>query len=227
MNDNATIPTRRERRRAATKAHRAAVAKTTGRATVTALAVSGALMGTGVAANAAAGPTGGGEEVHYEQAQPAEQQSYQSSGSYQGAENSYEPQGGQQETQNSGVSAASTDTGQVSNNSVVSAAYNGIGTPYSWGGTTTAGFDCSGFINWAYQQAGHGNLPRTTYGMEASLTHVSNPQPGDIVLANGSSHGGIYVGNGQVISATTSEGVRVHGMHESWHTPNAILRPGA
>ena len=47
-------------------------------------------MGTGVAANAAAGPTGGGEEVHYEQAQPAEQQSYQSSGSYQGAENSYE-----------------------------------------------------------------------------------------------------------------------------------------
>jgi peptidoglycan DL-endopeptidase CwlO len=109
---------------------------------------------------------------------------------------------------------------------VVSAAYAGLGVPYQWGGTTTAGFDCSGFINWAYNQAGHGGLPRTTYGMESSLPRVSSPQPGDIVLANNSGHGGIYVGNGQVISATPSGGVRVHGLNERWHQVNAILRPG-
>lgn len=113
----------------------------------------------------------------------------------------------------------------TNNNSVVSAAYAGIGSPYLWGGTTTAGFDCSGFINWAYNQAGRGGLPRTTYGMEASLPHVSTPQPGDIVLANNTTHGAIYVGNGQVISATPSGGVRLHGINESWHQVNAIVRP--
>ncbi|GGE73937.1 C40 family peptidase [Nesterenkonia cremea] len=107
--------------------------------------------------------------------------------------------------------------------SIVSAAYAGVGTPYSWGGTTTAGFDCSGFINWAYNQAGK-SLPRTTYGMASSLTSVSSPEPGDIVLANGDSHGGIYVGNGQVISATPSGGVRLHGLHEGWHNPTGYYR---
>jgi len=107
--------------------------------------------------------------------------------------------------------------------SIVSAAYAGVGTPYSWGGTTTAGFDCSGFINWAYNQAGK-SLPRTTYGMASSLTSVSSPEPGDIVLAEDDTHGGIYVGNGQVISATPSGGVRLHGLHESWHNPSGYYR---
>lgn len=110
--------------------------------------------------------------------------------------------------------------------SVVSAAYAGLGVPYLWGGTTTAGFDCSGFINWAYNRAGRGGLPRTTYGMEASLPRVSSPQPGDIVLANNSSHGAIYIGNGQVISATVSNGISVHDINAGWHQVNAILRPG-
>jgi len=61
--------------------------------------------------------------------------------------------------------------------------------------------------------------------MDASLPRVSSPQPGDIVLANNNGHGGIYVGNGQVISATSSGGVRLHGINESWHQVNAILRP--
>ncbi|MCT1608050.1 NlpC/P60 family protein [Nesterenkonia massiliensis] len=127
----------------------------------------------------------------------------------------------------SGTTVASSSAAPApatNGNGLVQAAYAGIGSPYLWGGTSTAGFDCSGFINWVYNQAGRGGLPRTTYAMEASLQHVSSPQPGDIVLANGSSHGGIYVGNGQVISATPSGGVRLHGMNEGWHRVNAILR---
>ncbi|MBB3667779.1 NlpC/P60 family protein [Garicola koreensis] len=141
-------------------------------------------------------------------------------------------QGSQQQSQSSnGASAASGNQERPANSggssSVVSAAYAAVGTPYKWGGNTTSGFDCSGLINWAYNQAGRGGLPRTTYGMDASLPRVSSPQPGDIVLANNNGHGGIYVGNGQVISATSSGGVRLHGMNESWHQVNAILRPGA
>lgn len=141
-------------------------------------------------------------------------------------------QGSQQQNQSgNGASAASGNQERLansgSNSSVVSAAYAAIGSPYKWGGNTTSGFDCSGLINWAYNQAGRGGLPRTTYGMDASLPRVSSPQPGDIVLANNNGHGGIYVGNGQVISATPSGGVRLHGMNESWHQVNAILRPGS
>ena len=93
------------------------------------------------------------------------------------------------------------------------------------GGTTPgSGIDCSGMIQYAYAQAGI-SVPRTTHGM-AGLPQVSSPQPGDIVLSNGNSHGGIYVGNGQVISTTASEGVRVHGLHDGWHNVTSYHRPG-
>ncbi|MGJ9373101.1 C40 family peptidase [Nesterenkonia sp. CF4.4] len=86
------------------------------------------------------------------------------------------------------------------NGSVVGAAYSGLGNPYSLGGTSPSGWDCSGFINWAYNQAGV-SLPRTTYGMMASMRQVDSPSPGDIVIQNGGGHAAIYVGNGQLIGA--------------------------
>jgi peptidoglycan DL-endopeptidase CwlO len=108
---------------------------------------------------------------------------------------------------------------------VVSAAYSTIGTPHVMGGTTPgSGIDCSGMIQYAYAQAGI-SVPRTTYGM-TSLPRVSSPAPGDIVLSNGNSHGGIYVGNGQVISTTYSNGVQVHDLHAGWHNVTSYHRPG-
>jgi len=86
------------------------------------------------------------------------------------------------------------------NGSVVGAAYAGLGNPYSYGGTSPSGWDCSGFINWAYNQAGI-SVPRSTYAMMGSLRQVSSPSPGDIVIQNGGSHAAIYVGNGQLIGA--------------------------
>lgn len=171
-------------------------------------------------------PPAPAEGVTVAQSQPAAEQTETSEQPQEqpaAQESSDEPAETSSETSSTESQEASESTG--SSNSVVSAAYSGIGAPYSWGGTTPAGFDCSGFINWAYAQAGRGGLPRTTYGMEAELTHVSTPQPGDIVLANNTTHGAIYVGNGQVISSTPSGGVRVHGMNERWHQVNAIVRP--
>lgn len=83
---------------------------------------------------------------------------------------------------------------------VLAAAYDGIGGAYVWGGKSYKAWDCSGFVSYVYAQAGI-KLTAYTYTMATELTPTSNPQPGDIVFTNGYSHVGIYVGNGQMISA--------------------------
>lgn len=83
---------------------------------------------------------------------------------------------------------------------VLAAAYDGIGGSYVWGGKSYKAWDCSGFVSYVYAQAGI-NLTAYTYTMATELTPTSNPQPGDIVFTNGYAHVGIYVGNGQMISA--------------------------
>lgn len=183
-----------------------------------------------VEAEAAAQETEEPAESEPQQEAAPQQESQPEQSSQQESSSSSEGNNGGGESASSDDSGASEQSSEPApssggSGSVVSAAYDGLGVPYLWGGTTTAGFDCSGFINWAYNRAGRGGLPRTTYGMEASLPRVSSPQPGDIVLANGSTHGGIYVGNGQVISATVSNGISVHDINAGWHNVNAILRP--
>ncbi|MDQ6753524.1 MAG: C40 family peptidase [Actinomycetota bacterium] len=81
---------------------------------------------------------------------------------------------------------------------VAAAAYAGIGHPYVYGGTSPSGWDCSGFVQWAYAQAGI-SVPRTNQW--SGMVRTANPQPGDLVVQNGGVHVGIYVGNGMVISA--------------------------
>lgn len=85
---------------------------------------------------------------------------------------------------------------------VVGAAYAGVGTPYVYGGKGPSGWDCSGFVAWAYAQAGI-TIPSQTSAIRFSGKFVptSNPKPGDLVYQNGGSHVGIYVGNGQMIGA--------------------------
>jgi cell wall-associated NlpC family hydrolase len=97
---------------------------------------------------------------------------------------------------------------------VVSAAYSGIGNPYVFGGKTPSGWDCSGFVAWAYAQAGI-NIPSSTSAILGSgqFTRTSSPQPGDLVFQNGGSHVGIYVGNGQMIGAQNpSVGTILHNV---------------
>ncbi|WP_427173654.1 C40 family peptidase [Arthrobacter sp. 92] len=77
-------------------------------------------------------------------------------------------------------------------------AYTGIGHPYVWGGTTPNGWDCSGFTQWVYAQAGI-SIPRTNAWN--AMTPTATPAPGDLVMQNGGAHVGVYVGNGMMISA--------------------------
>ncbi len=100
------------------------------------------------------------------------------------------------------------------------------GTSYQWGGRTpSTGFDCSGFVRYAYGQAGI-DLPFGTANQvnEGSFVERSNLQPGDIVFFSGTyrsgvSHNGIYVGDNQFIHASASQGVTITSMNNSYWAP--------
>jgi peptidoglycan DL-endopeptidase CwlO len=83
-------------------------------------------------------------------------------------------------------------------------AYDQLNCPYVWGGTGPChdGFDCSGLTMEAWAAAGV-SIPRTSYEQWDDLTHVNTNdlQPGDILVFNGASHVGIYVGGGDLIDA--------------------------
>ena len=97
--------------------------------------------------------------------------------------------------ENSSTPAASND--------IVDRAYSMIGCPYSWGGTTSDGFDCSGFVSYCLTGQEGTRLGTTETFM--GWTQVSDPQPGDIcVIHNDSSqHTGVYVGDGKMVHAAT------------------------
>lgn len=113
-------------------------------------------------------------------------------------------------TQSVGSSASSSASASTSGVTGTATSYQGAG--YVWGGTTPSGWDCSGFVQYVYAQNGI-DLPRTAAAQGAAGTPTSNPQPGDLVIQNGGSHVGIYLGNGQMISALNpSQGTQVHAV---------------
>lgn len=98
-------------------------------------------------------------------------------------------------------------------NQIIETAKLYLGVPYVYGGTTPSGFDCSGFLQYVFNQYGI-DLPRTAADMYASAgTHVKgNLERGDLVFfKQGSkvSHVGMYIGNNQYIDASSGSRMRV------------------
>jgi cell wall-associated NlpC family hydrolase len=81
-----------------------------------------------------------------------------------------------------------------------------IGDPYVWGAAGPDAFDCSGLVQYAYAAAGislpHSSRMQSTMGAPVSRDAL---QPGDLVFFYSPvSHVGIYIGDGQMVHASTS-----------------------
>lgn len=104
---------------------------------------------------------------------------------------------------------------------IISNAFKYIGVPYVFGGTSTWGFDCSGFTQYVFGSVGI-SLPRTAdnqfYG--GNRVSINNLRAGDLVFFEtyepGPSHVGIYIGNGEFIHAGSSTGVAVADLSDRY-----------
>ena len=106
-----------------------------------------------------------------------------------------------------------------SSSTLISIANSYIGSPYLYGGTTAAGFDCSGFTQRVFSDGGS-SLPRTTSGQfnVGAPVDKGNLQPGDLVFFNtngkGVSHVGIYIGSSNFIHTSLSSGVMISSIYD-------------
>ncbi|WP_425436503.1 C40 family peptidase [Paenibacillus herberti] len=97
-----------------------------------------------------------------------------------------------------------------------------IGTPYKAAGTTTKGFDCSGFTSYVFKQfkikLPHSSSSQSGMGKKVTKDDL---QPGDLVFFNtsgrGVSHVGVYVGDGQFAHSSSSKGVIISELSESYY----------
>ena len=99
-----------------------------------------------------------------------------------------------------------------------------LGTPYKYGGSTKAGADCSGFVQSIYKKVYGIDLARVSASMAQNSQRVNNPsrlREGDLVFFRISgrriSHVGIYISNNKFIHASTSRGVIVNDLDESYY----------
>ena len=102
-----------------------------------------------------------------------------------------------------------------------------VGVPYKWGGITTKGFDCSGLV-WYVFDKNKITLPRTAdvqYKKGKTVT-IGNLQKGDLVFFTtyepGASHVGIYLEKGKFIHASSSKGVMVSNLADSYWKPRYL-----
>src|ERR1017187_5480192 len=102
-----------------------------------------------------------------------------------------------------------------------------LGLPYTWGGTSSYGYDCSGFSQMLARRRGV-TLPRDAQP-QAEWSGVSSVdrqhlEPGDLLYFGASekkiTHTGIYLGNGKFINATThlTPMVRIDDLKDAYWT---------
>lgn len=94
------------------------------------------------------------------------------------------------------------------------------GTPYRIGGNSRSGIDCSGFVQMTYRDLFGINLPRTTTQQFRSGPHVNRAdlKPGDLVFFRHGRHVGIYLENQKFLHASTSSGVMISDIRNTYWT---------
>jgi cell wall-associated NlpC family hydrolase len=99
-----------------------------------------------------------------------------------------------------------------------------LGVPYVSGGTSKRGVDCSGFTSIVYMEKERKNLPRTSEGQfkEGMSVDRGSLAVGDLVFFGERgkvNHVGIYAGNENFIHASTSSGVMVSPLEDTYWKP--------
>jgi cell wall-associated NlpC family hydrolase len=95
-----------------------------------------------------------------------------------------------------------------------------LGVRYSFGGTSAYGFDCSGYVQHVFASMGM-HLPRTADAQySAGKSFAGQPQAGDLVFFHtyerGVSHVGIALGGDRFVHASSSHGVMISSLHDSY-----------
>lgn len=125
------------------------------------------------------------------------------------------------------TSASASDRYVLERHHVKVRARDALGSPYRAGGTSKAGFDCSGLTTWAFD---HGKtLPHSSqrqFDLAKQRGYVriwkrKRLQVGDLVFQKTTSaqvgHVGIYIGRGRFISATSSHGVAIESVYDQYY----------
>ena len=104
-------------------------------------------------------------------------------------------------------SSSSSGKASKTGNKIVDNANKYMGVKYVWGGSTTSGMDCSGFVSAVLKDCGYNYGRQTAQGFRSYGKSVSKAdmQPGDVIFygkSGNASHCGIYIGNGKMIHSS-------------------------
>ncbi|MBQ0038377.1 MAG: SH3 domain-containing protein [Clostridiales bacterium] len=129
-------------------------------------------------------------------------------------------------------SGESAGSGSGSGSDIADYALNYQGVPYVYGGASSSGFDCSGFVMYVYDHFGydlpHGATPQLNYGSAVSQGDLSS---GDIVFFQNTcegdpdpaSHVGIYIGGGEFVHASSGGGcVMVSDLGDGYYSEHYL-----
>ena len=115
----------------------------------------------------------------------------------------------------------------ITNTSLIGFIDDWWGTRYRWGGTTKKGIDCSSFTGLLMGSVFGFELPRTAREQYAVCSKLKKDDmlEGDLVFFNtrgGVSHVGVYLGDGFFVHSSSSAGVTINNLDESYYSRKFI-----
>ena len=115
----------------------------------------------------------------------------------------------------------------VTNTSLIGFIDDWWGTKYRYGGTTKKGIDCSSFTGLLMGSVFGFALPRTAKQQYSVCSKLNKDDmlEGDLVFFNtrgGVSHVGVYLGDGYFVHSSSSAGVTINSLNESYYSRKFI-----
>lgn len=115
------------------------------------------------------------------------------------------------------------DPGAIENEKLYAFVDDWMGVKYQYGGLTKNGVDCSGFTNLLYSEVYNKKLARRAQDIYQNSTRVSRASlsEGDLVFfdiaGKKKSHIGVYLTNNRFVHASTSKGVVISDLNNSYY----------